>query len=566
MKYDSLSKIISNSDRVAAEDEKKRKEEEERKRKEAEDLAQKEELRRVYEATQKKAAEETARQEAEKRGNKRKTAAELFAIMKADLNQRMKADTCQAQREAAPEKPAISARVVEDREAWLKLKYRRLIKDVAGFVALAGLAIGGSAGWYFGGWSNGSKSNQEVTKFLAEQADKATAEKKKLFEENIQLRKDNAEIYKQFTALEVAAEKSLGENAEKLKILDGRIATIRTTGEQIRAEAEKTAKYEVDKIKQEYEGRIAEAGKKLAEINTLLENHVKGENAEYKKAKDELESLKDERASLIRQMEELRTEKLKYEARYADGVKHQGDNVVEIGRLSTKNKTLEKRVSELEGVLGKIFGSVESATEKLKEVENSKSVKGRDPLTVDKELGMEQFGHLRFIQVKEGNLSGGTAADYTLFEKIRKYEPHIAISDRCIERIDISCNQPDHKTLDEIPPELKSYQARNVSLFGNKIKNLTNLEGARFRYLGLDRNEIEDTSGIKGIGEVKVLNLAYNKIKTLRGFENINGMEELLVYGNPLDYNDPVTKKTLEDLRAKGVKVIDKEPAQGGVR
>lgn len=431
----------------------------------------------------------------------------------------------------------------------------------AAMLAFAALAIGGYAGFQFGVYR--SKPSSELTTFLAEQADKATAENKKL-------REANSELSRKYAGIEAQLQTNSKEYAEKFQTLAGGLAEKYSNFDKDLAnslsELEKKSKEEMEKLNQFYKGRTAELEAKIAELEK--------KNTGYQKSNAEIESLKDERASLIRRMEELNTEILLYKQDAVESSKQNGELSDKVRQyenkdeLAKKNKALEERVSKLEGTLRTIFGSVEAATEKLKEAEKSKSVapmpEGRDPLAVDKDLGSERFGHLRYLQVSEVNLSGGTAADHELFEKIRKYEPHIAISDRCIEMIDMSCNQPGHKKLDEIPPELKSYQVRNVSLWGNKIKKLTNLEGARFYNLCLNRNEIEDTSGIKDIGEVKSLDLAYNKIRVLSGFENVNGMEELLVYGNPLDYNDPVTKKTLEALRAKGVKVIDKEPVPTG--
>jgi hypothetical protein len=83
-----------------------------------------------------------------------------------------------------------------------------------------------------------------------------------------------------------------------------------------------------------------------------------------------------ENADLRRQIDAVRNETAQLTTRCAEAEKGRREaekRLHEKGKaadgLMTQNETLTKRVSDLEGMLRRIFGSVEAATEKLKEVE-----------------------------------------------------------------------------------------------------------------------------------------------------------------------------------------------------
>jgi hypothetical protein len=598
MKSDSLSKIIADSERVAAEEEKKRKEEEARRKKEAEELAQKAELRRVYEATQKKAAEEKTRQEAEKKGKKRKTAAELFEYMKANLSPVQKEAGAGVSPIPARASPSESPPSDGGRKSWLKRAYEFAASEFV--IVAACMVIGGGIGGYLGGRNAGLKiqevtaenkvlrdANADLGRKLAS-VDSQSSEIAKLAGE---YRSTSTEFvstvsqYLQIGSLVTSVYSNKQEDKEKAKPFEDKMSELARKAKSLAEKMDSSSglllsKLEAMKQKQEISPgfsadkelkeiidsykMVHSSTRALAALANLDRNAVARTDVNYKSLVDERDRIQAENNALSEKVKQCEKRIGEFMIAAGDSASERGSLYDNNNKLNARNKELEARVSELEGVLKKTFGSVDSAIENLKGA-GTKPSGQMQPLT-DKNADVLGSGS-RLIHVINGQFYGGTDADKELFEKIRKYEPNISLNGDTIELIDIGAIHPSSKKIDEIPPELKSYCVRNVCLFGNRIMKLSNLENARFDSLSLGRNLIIDVSGVKDVGCVKSLDLAYNKIRTLGKSENWKGVtERLLIYGNPIDYSDPENVKTIESLRARGVEVVDKEPAQGGVR
>ncbi len=92
-----------------------------------------------------------------------------------------------------------------------------------------------------------------------------------------------------------------------------------------------------------------------------------------------------EGAELRRQVESLRSENAQLNVRFttADQGRRDAEKALRESKqsavsLKKQNETLAKRVNDLEGMLRTIFGSIEAATEKLKEVEKKGEEKSAD--------------------------------------------------------------------------------------------------------------------------------------------------------------------------------------------
>jgi hypothetical protein len=103
---------------------------------------------------------------------------------------------------------------------------------------------------------------------------------------------------------------------------------------------------------------------------------TKALQARVKELDRALATRQTEGAELRRQVEALRSENAQINVRFttADQARRDAEKALRESKqsaasLKTRNETLTKRVSDLEGMLRTIFGSIEAATEKLKEVE-----------------------------------------------------------------------------------------------------------------------------------------------------------------------------------------------------
>jgi len=99
-----------------------------------------------------------------------------------------------------------------------------------------------------------------------------------------------------------------------------------------------------------------------------------------------LASRQTESSDLRKQLEALKNENAQISVRFTDADRTRRDTEktlqeAERGALSLKsrNEALAKRVGDLEGMLRRIFGSIEAATEKLKEVEKKGEEKPAAP-------------------------------------------------------------------------------------------------------------------------------------------------------------------------------------------
>ncbi len=601
MKANDLQQIVDISDRL-------KREAEERARKEAEELAQKEELRRVYDAAQKKAVEEKARQEAlrklaenarreaeEKKadeelqdaiarnlafGNKkgRKSAAELFAYMKIKLALMQKDAEEKERREGQGSNPlseaakkaeqeypaadiekALAAAALSGLPSETPARARRS-RLPATLLTLAALAIGGYAGLQFGVYR--SKPSSELTTFLAEQADKATAENKRL-------REANSELSRKYAGIEAQLQTNSKEYAEKFQTLAGGLAEKYSNFDKDLAnslsELEKKSKEEMEKLNQFYKGRTAELEAKITELEK--------KNTGYQKSNAEIESLKDERASLIRRMEELNTAVLLYEKESIDLKSKQKDDAAKLGNLSTnnkelsdkvrqyenkdelakKNKALEERVSNLEGMLRKIFGSIESATEKLKEVEKKGSYvapipDAPDPLAEDKDKTTNKAD---LVPLKTSVATYEVPKDiYEAYLPLKKYVSFVGVYKNKIQLVRIE-NQP----LEKIPAEIRKLTGIQSLYFDRcEISSIDNV-GDLDTLLDLRIKNCKITK-IDGLPNAQYIDLSGNKITRVENVAHLGGVQLLDLRGNPIDLNDSVTKENVKKLRDKGITVL----------
>ncbi len=92
---------------------------------------------------------------------------------------------------------------------------------------------------------------------------------------------------------------------------------------------------------------------------------------------------------------------------------------------------------------------------------------------------------------------------------------------------------------------------KTLSIFGNAISDLNPLSKLkRLQKLVLDNNKIKDLSPISNLTELINLSVTTNNysnsknaICTLKDLNNLNKLERLYIYGNPISY------KEMEDLK-----------------
>ncbi|EAR92031.1 hypothetical protein TTHERM_00105260 (macronuclear) [Tetrahymena thermophila SB210] len=153
-----------------------------------------------------------------------------------------------------------------------------------------------------------------------------------------------------------------------------------------------------------------------------------------------------------------------------------------------------------------------------------------------------EYPHLRQI-----NFSNNWISDISTVTSI-KYLTHLNLTNNFIENLD-AFRVPDTLTFLE-----------DLNLTGNKIKELVNIEAKNLQRLNLSSNEITTCENFTGHQSINVLILKKNKLKNLKGIQNMRNLEQIYAAENPItnfyDLNNLPHLKKLH-LRKTEIKNLD---------